>query len=143
MESITGARFARLLLAAFDAMVAEVQEELARRGHPHLTVGNEFAMQAIDAGASSAADLSRALGVTRQAAAKTITTLEGLDYVERTSNDADARQKRLLVTSHGREAIAIGAAAFDESYRRWVDVVGEDTAATTAAALRLVSARSR
>ena len=143
MESTTGARFARLLLDAFDAMVDEVQVELDRRGHPQLSVGNEFAMQSIDAGAESAADLSRALGVTRQAAAKTIKTLEGLGYVDRTSNTTDARQKRLVVTERGREAVAIGAAAFDAAYRRWRGTVGDDAATTTEAALRGVSGRGR
>jgi DNA-binding MarR family transcriptional regulator len=136
VEKITGAQFAMLLYGAFDAMASEVHIELARAGHPHLSVSNEFAMRAIDDGAESAADLARALGVTRQAAAKTIISLENLDYVGRISDDADARRKRLVVTDHGREAVAIGAQAFDAIYTRWRETAGENDAALVVNALR-------
>jgi DNA-binding MarR family transcriptional regulator len=136
VEKITGAQFAMLLYGAFDAMASEVHTELARAGHPHLSVSNEFAMREIDDGADSAADLARALGVTRQAAAKTIISLENLDYVGRISDDADARRKRLVVTDHGREAVAIGAQAFDAIYTRWRETAGENDAALVVNALR-------
>ncbi len=139
---MSGARFARLVLGAFDSMVEEVRAELARAGHPDLTVANEFAIQAINDGAGSAADLARALGVTRQAAAKTINALEGLRYVTRTSDDEDARRKHLVVTDHGHEAIAIGAAAFDDAYRRWRRIVGAGNAATVEEALRALTDRN-
>jgi len=136
-----GARFAMLLFGAFESMAGEVLEKLSEAGHPELSVGNEFAMRAIDAGADSAADLGRALGVTRQAAAKTIAALEKLDYVTRTSTDADARRKPLVVTQRGREAIAIGARAFDVIYQEWRVGVGEENAAMIASALRELGAR--
>ena len=136
MEKDDGPRFAQLLVGAFDAMVNEVREVLAQAGHPDLSVGNEFAMQAIEGGADSAADLARALGVTRQAAAKTISALERLDYVDRSENNADARRKRLVVTPRGREAITIGARAFDVIYNNWSQRVGTDTATLVASALR-------
>ena len=130
-----------LLYGAFDAMASEVHTELARAGHPHLSVSNEFAMRAIDDGAESAADLARALGVTRQAAAKTIVSLEKLDYVGRISDDADARRKRLVVTDHGREAVAVGARAFDAIYQNWCEHAGDDEAALVVSALRALNPR--
>lgn len=142
MESLNGAQFARLVLGAFDSMVEEVRTELARAGHPDLTVANEFAIQAINDGAGSAAELARALGVTRQAAAKTINALEGLGYVTRTSDEEDGRRKRLAVTEHGHEAIAIGAAAFDTVYRHWRRIVGAGNAATVEEALRALTDRN-
>ena len=142
MEKITGAQFAMLLYGAFDAMASEVHTELARAGHPHLSVSNEFAMRAIDDGADSAADLARALGVTRQAAAKTIISLENLDYVGRISDDADARRKRLVVTDHGREAVAVGAQAFDAIYTKWRGAAGEDKAALVVDGLRALNPRA-
>jgi DNA-binding MarR family transcriptional regulator len=141
VEKITGAQFAMLLYSAFDAMASEVHTELARAGHPHLSVSNEFAMRAIDDGADSAADLARALGVTRQAAAKTIVSLENLDYVGRISDDADARRKRLVVTDHGREAVTIGAHAFDAIYQSWLQKAGDDVATQVVDALRALNPR--
>ncbi|WP_433796653.1 MarR family transcriptional regulator [Actinoplanes sp. CA-252034] len=135
MEDLTGARFARLLLGAFDAMAAEVRAELTRAGHPGLTVANELAMQAIDAGADSASDLGRAIGVSRQAAAKTIASLEALGYVARAADAADGRRKQLAVTDLGREAVAVGAAAFDAIYERWKATQGAERVATVVKAL--------
>ncbi|MCR2794264.1 MarR family transcriptional regulator [Microbacterium sp. zg.Y625] len=137
---MTGARFAQLLYRSFDAMVDAVQGDLAREGHADLSVAHEFAMQAIDGGAANAAELARALGVTRQAAAKTIAALEALDYVERTSDPADARRKRLVVTERGHDAIAIGARGFDSLYQRWRDAVGRENADAVIEALEAITA---
>ena len=136
---MTGARFDQLLYRSFDAMVEAVQGDLAREGHAGLSVAHEFAMQAIDGGAANAAGLARAHGVTRQAAAKTIAALEALDYVERTSDPADARRKRLVVTERGHDAIAIGARGFDSLYRRWRETVGGDKADAVIQALEVIS----
>ena len=83
MTSTRGAELARLLLAAYEGAVDEVVSELSRAGHPGVTATLEFALVAIEAGARDASALGRAVGVSKQAAAKTITTLEQLGYVER------------------------------------------------------------
>ncbi|MDF2830124.1 MULTISPECIES: MarR family winged helix-turn-helix transcriptional regulator [unclassified Curtobacterium] len=119
MDVTSGTQFAQLLMRAFEVMVADVRASLEEAGHPGLTVTNELAMQAIDNGASSAASLARETGVSRQAAAKTINTLETLGYVTRDVDPADARKKSLRVTPAGRAAIAVGAAAFDRVFVRW------------------------
>jgi DNA-binding MarR family transcriptional regulator len=113
METSSGAQLATQLLRAFEAMSAEVTAELADRGHPGATPALHFAMQAIEAGASDASALGRALGMTRQAAAKAIRTLEQLGYVERGVDEDDARRRPLLVTERGRSWTALGAAAFE------------------------------
>ncbi|MUK00649.1 MarR family transcriptional regulator [Vibrio cholerae] len=119
MDVSSGTQFAQLLMRAFEVMVAEVQGSLERAGHLGLTVANELAMQAIDHGASSATSLARETGVSRQAAAKTISMLETLGYVTRDTDPLDARKKHLHVTRQGRDAISVGAAAFDRIFLRW------------------------
>jgi DNA-binding MarR family transcriptional regulator len=119
-----GAELATLLLGGFTAMVDEVVIELDRRGHPGVTASHEFALQAIDAGARNAAELGRALGVSRQAAAKSIAALEELRYLERHSDPSDGRQKQLIVTDRGYEMVRIGAAVFDLIRARWSKQLG-------------------
>ncbi|WP_375488490.1 MarR family winged helix-turn-helix transcriptional regulator [uncultured Jatrophihabitans sp.] len=143
METGAGARLATLLFETFGAMVDEVLAELARSGHPGLTVANEFAMQAIDSGATNAAALSRSLGVTRQAATKTIAILEGLGYVVRDSDDSDARRKNVQLTDLGRRAITVGSDAFDRIRERWVDTVGPRQSAAAEKALTALRAELR
>ena len=69
-----------LLLAAFRAVIDEAHEELAARGHPELRPAHGFAMQAIGTFGATAADVGRRLGVSKQAAGKTIDRLAELGY---------------------------------------------------------------
>jgi DNA-binding MarR family transcriptional regulator len=136
VETSQGARLALLLLGGFTAMVEEVHAELARQGHPGVTATHEFALSAIEEGADDASALGRRLGVSRQAAAKTITALEHLGYIERVADPADARRKELRVTARGYEMHTIGGAAFDELRQRWQASVGSHQVSVTEEALR-------
>jgi DNA-binding MarR family transcriptional regulator len=139
MDVTSGTQFARLLLQAFDVMVAEVRSSLEEAGYPGLTVANELAMQAIQHGASTAAALARVTGVSRQAAAKTIDTLETLGYVSRKADPIDARSKQLHVTPEGRNAVRVGAVAFDRIFDRWQKQNRAGAGATVAALEALIA----
>jgi DNA-binding MarR family transcriptional regulator len=121
-----GADLALLLLGGFHAMVDEVTVELEARGHAGVRPVHEFALRAVDGGADTASELGRRLGVTKQAAAKTIAALETFGYVSRESDPGDARRKRLRVTPRGHELMAIGGAQFDEVRERWAQQVGRE-----------------
>ncbi|SMG40822.1 transcriptional regulator, MarR family [Agreia pratensis] len=124
MNTSSGAKLAGLLLGTFDAMVDVVVAELDREGHPGVTATHAFALEAIDDGAQSASELGRSLGVSRQAAAKTIAALEELHYLDRQDDPGDARRKRLLVTARGREMMTIGARTFDALRTQAAEQVG-------------------
>jgi len=112
---------------------------LAERGHPGVRAVHEFALRAVDGGAGTASELARRLGVSKQAAAKSIAALEGLGYVAREPDPADARRKRLRVTPRGREMVAIGGALFDEVRARWAARIGEEPVAALEAHLRVLA----
>ncbi|WP_309615925.1 MarR family transcriptional regulator [Salinibacterium sp.] len=124
MDTLLGATLAKLLLAGFTTLVEEVVLELEHRGHPGVTATHEFALQAIDGGAQSASALGRSLGVSKQAAAKTIAALEDMHYLDRRNDPEDARRKQLTVTGHGHEMMTIGAEAFDVLRTRLAERVG-------------------
>jgi DNA-binding MarR family transcriptional regulator len=140
VETSKGARLALLLLESFTAMAEEVVAELARQGHPGVTVTHEFALRAIDEGANDASALGRRLEVSKQAAAKTITALEHLGYVERVTDPNDARRKELRVTARGYEMQAIGGATFDKLRKRWQASIGSQRVRATENALRELNA---
>ena len=121
-------------------MVAVVIDALARQGHPGVTATHEFAIQAIDRGAIDASALARDLGVSRQAAAKTVAALEELGYVQRAADAGDARRKRLRVTRRGHQMGALGGAAFNELRERLRTDVGAQNLAAVEDALRRLSA---
>ena len=142
MASTAGARLASLLLGGYEGMVSEVIAELAQRGHPGVTAAHELAVRAIHQGAGDASALARQLGVSRQAAAKTIATLEELSYVERLADASDARRKPLKVTTHGYEMVTIGAAAFNALRDRLERDIGAERLDIVEDALHKLAART-
>lgn len=122
----SGADLALLLLSGYRMLVEDAMAELSRHGFDDFRPGHEFALRAIDGGATNASALGRALGVSKQAAAKTIATLDDRGYVASESDPADKRRHRLRVTPRGRRAMSTGEAAFEGLRRRLEERVGTD-----------------
>ena len=139
MDTSRGATLARLLLKSFTVLVEDVVAELERQGHPGVTATHAFALEAIDGGAQSASELGRSLGVSKQAAAKTIAALEELHYLDRTIDPEDARRKRLAVTPRGYEMLAIEARTFDTLRTRLAEHVGVHDLETVERVLAMLS----
>ncbi|YCK33646.1 MarR family winged helix-turn-helix transcriptional regulator [Actinomadura sp. ATCC 39365] len=114
------------LLLAFRTLIDELHAELARQGHPELRPNHGFVMQAIGTHGTTAVDLGRTLGVSKQAAGKTIETLERAGYVERTRDDFDTRRKIVRLTPLGVDALDRSARIFDDLRARWAAELGED-----------------
>jgi DNA-binding MarR family transcriptional regulator len=125
-----------LLLAGFRAVIDEAHADLAARGHPELRPAHGFAMQAIGTFGATAADVGRRLGVSKQAAGKTIDRLAELGYVERGGESADRRRKLVRLTPRGTEALTLSAAAFGRVRARWAAELGADRVAALEADLR-------
>lgn len=128
-----------LLLAGFRAVIDEAHAELAARGHPELRPAHGFAMQAIGTSGATAADVGRRLGVSKQAAGKTIDRLAELGYVERGAEPADRRRKLARLTPRGTEALALSAEAFGHVRARWAGQLGAGRVAALEADLRAVA----
>ena len=105
-----------LLLGAFRSLIDELHRALSERGHPQARPLHGFALQAIGPHGCPASQLGRRLGVTKQAAAKTVASLERAGYVHREPDPADARAVRLKRTARGEEMLVLSAAFF-EAYR--------------------------
>jgi DNA-binding MarR family transcriptional regulator len=129
-----------LLLAGFRAAIDEAHQELALRGHPELRPAHGFALQAIGTSGATAADVGRRLGVSKQAAGKTIDRLTELGYVTRGTEAADRRRKVVVLTSRGTDAVALSAESFARVRARWAAEVGADRVASLEADLRTLTA---
>jgi DNA-binding MarR family transcriptional regulator len=122
----------------FRVLIDELHAELARQGHPDLRPMHGFVMQAVGHG-TTAVELGRTLGVSKQAAGKTIETLERTGYVERAVDPADTRRKLVRLTPRGIDALGRSARIFDTLRRRWADELGEDRLRALEADLRKVT----
>ena len=113
-----------LLLLGFRELVDELHEELARKGHPDVRPMLGFIFQAIGLEGTTAVELGRRLGVSKQAAGKMITGLERLGYLERGSDIADGRRKVVRLTARGIECLALSAEGFEMLRDRWKQRLG-------------------
>lgn len=95
-------------------------------------------MQAIGPRGATASDIGRRLGVSKQAAGKTVDRLLAVGYAERTDDPADARRKLVRLTPRGFDALARSAAIFDDLRAQWVTTLGADRVRDMEAALRTV-----
>jgi DNA-binding MarR family transcriptional regulator len=123
---VPGYELPLLLLAGFRSVIDEAHRELADRGHPDLRPGHGFALQAIGTFGATGTEVARRLGVSKQAAGKTLDRLTELGYVTRGEQEADRRRKLARLTPRGREALALSAEAFGRARARWAAQLGPD-----------------
>lgn len=119
---------ARLLSAATRGAIDELHAELARQGHPGIRPAHGFALVAIGTDGITAARLAGVLEMTRQGAAKLVEALEGLGYVAREADEADARARRIVLTVRGRDLLRRSAAIQRTMEKRWARAIGADDA---------------
>ena len=115
-----------LLAGAFRALIDELHDRLAERGHPDLRPAYGFALQAIGPDGATTSELGRRLGVSKQAATKTVGRLVALGYVERAPDPGDARAVLVTITDRGRESLRFSAEIFEDLRREWVRELGSD-----------------
>jgi DNA-binding MarR family transcriptional regulator len=114
-----------LLARAFRGLIDELHAELSDRGHPDARPIHGFALQAIGNEGTTVSELGRRLGVSKQAAAKTVTSLEAAGYVSRVADPRDARATQLIPTSRGIEMLMLSAEIFERLRADWVRQLGE------------------
>ncbi|MBE8523801.1 winged helix-turn-helix transcriptional regulator [Amycolatopsis sp. H6(2020)] len=138
MTDTPGYELPFLLFGGFRTLIDRLHAELARRGHPDMRPSYGFAMQAVGVQGATASEIGRRLGVSKQAAGKTVERLEALGYAERADDPADARRKIVRLTAHGVDALRKSAEIFDELRADWVRVVGAERIAALENDLRAV-----
>src|SRR6266704_1346946 len=136
MSNAHGYELPLLLFGGFRSIIDELHAELARRGHPDVRPAHGFALQAIGLGGATATETGRRLGISKQAAGKTIDRLEELGYVHRSGDDADRRRKLARLTPRGIEVLAMSAMIFSDIRSRWADALGAARLSDLEAGLR-------
>lgn len=127
-----------LLFGGFRTLIDRLHEELARQGHADARPAHGFALQAIGPSGVTAAELGRRLGVSKQAAGKTVDRLVRLGYVERAASPADGRAKVVRLTPLGVDLLNRSAMIFDALRAEWVATLGEEQVGLLESALRAV-----
>ncbi|WP_251015213.1 MarR family winged helix-turn-helix transcriptional regulator [Streptomyces sp. ISL-99] len=127
-----------LLFAGFRSLIDELHAELAEQGHPDVRPAHGFALQAVGRDGATAGELGRRLGVSKQAAGKTVDRLERLGYVERVDDPDDGRRKLVRLTPRGVDVLMRSAVIFDRLRARWVEALGAERVGELESDLRAV-----
>jgi DNA-binding MarR family transcriptional regulator len=115
-----------LLAGAFRGLIDELHERLAERGHPDVRPAYGFALQAIGRDGATTSELGRRLGVSKQAATKTVGRLAALGYVDRAPDPGDARAVLVTITERGADCLRASAEIFEDLRGEWVRQLGGD-----------------
>lgn len=128
-----------LLLGGFRSLIDELHRRLADEGHPDLRPAYGFAMQAIGMDGATATEVGSRLGVSKQAAGKTIDRLIAMDYAERRDDPDDGRRKLVGLTDRGVDALNRSARIFDDLRDEWAGLIGSRRLSALQSDLRQVT----
>jgi DNA-binding MarR family transcriptional regulator len=137
-EQGSGFELPLLLFAGFRTLIDALHAELARQGHPDVRPAYGFAMQAIGIDGATASELGRRLGVSKQAAGKTVDRLAALGYAARVDDDTDGRRKLVRLTPRGIDSLVRSAEIFDQLRAQWAATLGQNRLASMENDLRTV-----
>ena len=90
------------------ALADEVQRRIAADGLDDLRMADGVVFQHLVPGPQPIGELAARLGVSQQAASKSVADLERRGYVRREADPADGRTRRAALTARGEAAIAAG-----------------------------------
>ena len=90
------------------AMADEIQRRIAAAGFEDARFNDGVVFQHLVEGPLTIGALAERLGVTQQAASKSVADLERRGYVERQPDPDDARARRVALTARGEAAIEAG-----------------------------------
>ncbi len=125
-----GARdFGILLGLAYQGFAEELNSHLAASGFTGIGASFGYVFRALLEDSLTTSQLAASLRITPQGAAKIVADTVATGYVERRSDPADARARRLHLTDRGQSAVAT-ARRFHSTYeRRLADAYGAPSVA--------------
>ncbi|MFD4238278.1 MarR family winged helix-turn-helix transcriptional regulator [Streptomyces sp. NPDC058542] len=142
VDSGNGFELPLLLFAGFRSIIDALHRDLAEHGHPEARPAYGFALQAVGRDGAGISEIGRRLGVSKQAAGKTVEKLETLGYVERAPDPADGRRTLIRLTPHGVDLLARSAEGFDRLRAEWARTLGEERLAALERDLRAMAPSS-
>jgi DNA-binding MarR family transcriptional regulator len=143
MSSERGWELPLLLIGSFRAIIEDLHEQLADAGHPGARPIHGFALQALGQEGATVSELGRRLGVTKQAAAKTVASLQSLGYVHRVAHPEDQRAALVKRAARGDEMLLLSAQIFGRIHADIAQRLGEAQLESLEVALNTIADERR
>lgn len=115
---------ARLAAMVFRTLIDDMHEQLEKRGFRD--VGASFGYVVLEARSRTlgVTDVSRLLGISKQAASKLVSTMQQCGYLNAVSS-TDQRERRVAISARGRRLLATVEAIYGELEAQWAEVIGQ------------------
>jgi DNA-binding MarR family transcriptional regulator len=123
-QSTGNVPLARLFLSASGILVDGLHEGLAARGWRDVRHSWGFVMGRLAAGPASVSDLAAFLGVSKQAASKTVEHMQANGLVHISPHPGDGRQKIVEMTSEGQKFRKDVEEIYADLESSWADSIG-------------------
>jgi DNA-binding MarR family transcriptional regulator len=136
----TQASIPALMRAARGSYALVISAHLAAAGFEDLPRNGPFVLGGMANWGGSASDMTRGLGVTKQAASQLIDTLVLRGYLTREVNPSDRRRMTIDLTDRGRAAAAAVGAAVAEVDARLAQMISPEQRAGLRAGLTALAA---
>jgi DNA-binding MarR family transcriptional regulator len=93
--------------------------------YPHATLATNQLMLMIDVEGTTVSELARRVGVTKQAMADTVDSLESHGLVTRQPHQHDRRARLVTLTDEGYTALQAGVEVVTAMHERWSGLLGD------------------
>jgi DNA-binding MarR family transcriptional regulator len=130
MSTADDVPLARLFAMAFRSLIDDLHAQLAERGWRDIRPPYGFVLLAVRDQPTTATDVSRLLGLTKQAASKVLDAMEAADLVRRRSHADDGRAKLVEIAPAGRRLLRDVETIYADLETGWAAVVGGDRVET-------------
>ena len=119
-----------LLMGAVREVIEDLHRALETQGFAGISPMHGFALQAIGPDGASVSEMGRRLGVTKQAAGKTVRSLEEAGLVTRDTDPRDRRAVTVTWTARGEALLALSADHFELMKQHLVSELGAESVET-------------
>lgn len=126
MRTPDGVPLARLFAMAFRSLIDDLHERLTERGWHGIRPPYGFVLLAVRDQPTTATDVRRLLGLTKQAASKVLDAMEAADLVRRRPDAEDGRAKVVEITAEGRRLLRDVETIYAELEAGWAAVIGSE-----------------
>ena len=117
---------ARLFLSAAGMLVDELHRQLAAKGWLDVRHSWGFVMNRLARGPASVNDLGAFLGVSKQAASRTIDQMQKHDLVSVSTHQDDGRVRMVELTAEGKRFRRDVEASYADIEASWAAIMGRD-----------------
>lgn len=115
---------ARLMAMAFRSMIDELHRRLDERGWGELRPAHGFVLVNVRDRVTTAQDVARLMGMSKQAAAKLVDAMVALGLVVRVEHPDDKRAFQIGLTPRGQDALTAVEAIYLEIESDWAETIG-------------------